>query len=92
VSWGFEVTAQSPQPDTIICGNGATVTVTMDGHAVGKVTPLPGSTKSCFETASFDLSAKDTAGLSTGKHAFKISYAGDSTYQPSDLVAEFNVT
>jgi len=92
VHWGFEVTAQSSQPP-IICGNGATVTVTIDGHAAGEVTPFnPGSTKSCFETASFDLSAKDTAGLSTGKHTFKISYAGDSTYQPSYLVAVFNVT
>jgi len=84
--------AQSPQA-RIICGNGATLTVTIDGHAAGKVTPFnPGSTKSCFETAHFDLSAKDTASLSTGKHAFKMSYAGDSTFQPSDLVAEFNVT
>ncbi|MGZ4947817.1 MAG: hypothetical protein ACXV5D_02060 [Halobacteriota archaeon] len=72
----------------ILCG--VPLTATIDGRAAGTLTPQASS--SCFQTANYGLSAQETAGLSAGTHTLTIHYAGDSTYQPSELSAKIVVT
>ncbi len=76
ISLGIEVLAP-----TLICGHGA-VTVSM-----GTVTQ--GDASGCFRTAYYSL---DTSGLSPGTYKVTLSYAGDSTYQPSQSTSQITVT
>jgi hypothetical protein len=75
VSWAFEVIAQGH----ILCGNGATVTVLIDGKSVGQVHPQSPVGGSCFATANFDWTA------TSGSHTLTVTYAGNDMYQSSEL-------
>ena len=75
VSWAFEVIAQGH----ILCGNGATVTVLIDGKSVGQVHPQSPVDGSCFATANFDWTA------TSGSHTLTVTYAGNDMYQSSEL-------
>ena len=75
VSWAFEVIAQGH----ILCGNGATVTVLIDGKSLGQVQPQSPTAGRCFATTNFDWKA------TSGSHTLTVSYAGNNTYQSSEL-------
>jgi len=75
VSWAFEVIAQGH----ILCGNGATVTVLIDGKSMGQVHPQSPTEGRCFATANFDWTA------TSGSHTLTVSYAGNNMYQSSEL-------
>lgn len=75
VSWAFEVIAQGH----ILCGNGATVTVLIDGKSVGQVHRQSPTEGRCFATANFDWTA------TSDSHTLTVSYAGNNMYQSSEL-------
>ncbi len=85
--WGFNVVAQGAQPQ-ILCG--VPLTALIDGRPAGTLTLQAGP--NCFQTANYGLSAQETNGLSVGTHTLTIRYAGDTTYQPSELVAKIEVS
>jgi hypothetical protein len=82
VSWAFEVIAQGH----ILCGNGATVTVLIDGKSVGQAHPQSPTEGRCFATANFDWTA------TSGSHTLTVSYAGNNMYQSSELPVHLVVT
>ncbi len=85
-TWAFNVVAQGTQSH-ILCG--VPLTALIDGRPAGTLTPQSGP--DCFMTANYELSAKETAGLSVGTHTLTIRYAGDNTYQPSEFADTFDV-
>ncbi len=85
--WGFNVVSQGAQPQ-ILCG--APLTALIDGRPAGTLTLQAGP--NCFQTANYGLSAQETNDLSVGTHTLTIRYAGDTTYQPSELVAKIEVS
>jgi hypothetical protein len=81
-TWGFEVV---PTGSAHILS--VPVTVLIDGKAIGQVKPVGGS-----ETVAFSLTSAQTNSLAAGQHTITVSFAGDSTYQPSDLTRTITVT
>ena len=83
VSWGFEV-VPTGQAQVL----SVPVTVRIDNKAIGQVTPLSGGTA----TAAFSLTSAETNSLAVGQHTLTVSFAGDSTYQPSEQSFQITVT
>ena len=83
VSWGFEV-VPTGQAQVL----SVPVTVRIDNKAIGQVTPLSGGTA----TVAFSLTSAETNSLAVGQHTLTVSFAGDSTYQPSEQSFQITVT
>ncbi len=81
--WGFEV-VPTGQAQVL----SVPVTVRIDNKAIGQVTPLSGGTA----TAAFSLTSAETNSLAVGQHTLTVSFAGDSTYQPSEQSFQITVT
>ena len=81
--WGFEV-VPTGQAQLL----SVPVTVRIDNKAIGQVTPLSGGTA----TAAFSLTSAETNSLAVGQHTLTVSFAGDSTYQPSEQSFQITVT
>ncbi len=88
-TWGFNVVAKGAQPHIVCIKEGRPLTALIDGRPAGTVTLQSGP--DCFQTANYGLSAKETASLSVGTHTLTVRFAGDSTYQPSELVQKIEV-
>jgi len=82
VSWGFEVV-----PTGVAQILSVPVTVKIDNKAIGTVTPVGQG-----ETVAYSLTGAQTNGLTAGQHTLTVSFAGDSTYQPSVLTQTITVT
>ncbi|MGZ4847213.1 MAG: hypothetical protein ACXV2B_03400 [Halobacteriota archaeon] len=78
----------SPSEGKYICG---AVNYYIDDRAAGGEWHVS-SGDSCQSIAGWlHLSASDTMQLSAGVHTFKMDYLGNSTYAPSQFVAQFTV-
>jgi hypothetical protein len=83
VSWGFIVTPTGTSQVLSV-----PVSVVIDGRAIGTVTPVSGGT----ETIAYSLTAAQTNSLAAGQHTLTVSFAGDSTYQPTVFTTTITVT